>query len=105
LKMPSKLWKRLHMMLLRQFWSLKLRKNRLRKFLKISDQSLILKIQKRGYCCFSFERFQLYLIFEKLIIIFTCDKLPSKKLKCVNLVLIHLSLKSILKNLKNIFNH
>ena len=105
LKMPSKLWKRLHMMLPRQFWSLKLRKYRLRKFHKISDQSLILKIQKRGCCCFFFERFQFYLIFVKLIIIFTCNKLPSKKLKCVILKLIHLSLKSILKNLKNIFNH
>ena len=31
------------------------------------------------------------LIFEKLIIIFTCKKLPSKKLKCFILKLIHLS--------------
>ena len=54
LKMPSKLWKRLHMMLLRQFWSLKLRKNRLRKFLIISDKSLILKIQKKGLLLFLF---------------------------------------------------
>lgn len=102
LKIPSKLWKKPHTMLPRQFWFLKLRKSRLKKFLKINDSSLILKIQKRGYCCFFFERFQFYLIFEKLIIIFTCDKLPSKKLKCIILELIHLSLKSILKNLKNI---